>query len=350
MTEPAVTRPVPARRRGGAGRTVLLLALLGALGFGAWTAARWALDRVHAVESQRELLARLESDLGALRAQSAALQARQVEIGDVLARQSAALEALGARAGATDQALGQLADTVDGGRVHVQLAAVEQLLLMASDRLQLARDAAGALKALELADQRLARLSDPRLHAVREALAQERATVSALVLPDVGGAAISLGRLLDEAPRWPLRVTIPEHFATPAIAEEPVVDGAWPRLLAAVRYALAHIFVLRRNDGPAPRLLSADEAALVAQVLQLKLEGARLALLALDGRSARELAGSARRWLAEYYDPRDPRVQVASNELARLASLEVAPAPPELGRTLGLLRARLDRGPSGGMK
>jgi uroporphyrin-3 C-methyltransferase len=132
---------------------------------------------------------------------------------------------------------------------------------------------------------------------------------------------------------------VPEHFETSAAPAAPAAaDGALARLWHGVKTALANIFALRRSDAPRPRLLAAEEEALVAQILQLKLEGARLALLAGDGRTFGELLVAARAWLDQYYDETDPAVRAAVAELERLRAMNLAPPLPDISRSLAQLR------------
>lgn len=328
--------PPPPRPRGGRPLAWLFaLLLLAAAGYGGWRAWQWGTGAWQHVVTDQDTLARLTRDVAALRAQSGQLAA-------ALQGTQAQLTELGGRVGNGEQALARLSDTVEGGRARLQLAAVEQLLLMANDRLLLAHDVAGAQKALDFADQRLALLSDPRLFKVREALAQERTALAALALPDFAGATLALAETIRRVPQMPLRVQVPAHFevAAPALAP-PQGDGVLARIWAAVQTALSNVFALRRTDPPAPRLLAPEEAVLVQQVLELKLEGARLALLAGDGRTFADLAAGARAWLGRYYDETDPNVRAAGAELDRLRGMNLAPALPDISRGLALLRAAM---------
>jgi len=285
-------------------------------------------------------------DLAALRAQAEEMASRQTDLSAAVRRNGVDLAALGGRLEDSQQAMARLSDTVEGGRTRLQLAAVEQLLLMANDRLLLAHDSATALKALDLADQRLALLNEPQLFRVREALARERAALATLTLPDYTGLALSLTELSRRLPQLPLRARARDRFDASA---EPVTlppgAGTLQRLWAAVREALSNIFALRRNDGASPRLLAPEEEALVVQVLRLKVEGARLALVAGDTRTFHDLAGEAAEWLTRYYDETDPNVRAALAELQRLAALKLAPELPDISGSLTLLRAQLGASP-----
>jgi len=336
---PVLPPPRAAARSGNPLAWLLTLILLAAAGYGLWRGWQWSAGTLEAVSTQQELLTRLGREVQGLRAQADELSTRQSDLSQAVQRNGVNLASLGGRLEESDQAVARLNDTVEGGRTRVQLAAIEQLMLMANDRLLLAHDAISALRALDLADQRLARLSDPRLYPVREALAQERAALTALTLPDTTGFALILGDIQKRAATMPLRVHVPTHFeAEPAPAPaEP--QRSW---FGSVKTALSKIFELRRDErGGQPRLLAPDEAALVGQILELKLEGARLALLARDALAFREMTGAARAWLAAHYDPTDTDVQLALAKLDELHRQQLAPAPPDISRSLALLRAQL---------
>jgi uroporphyrin-3 C-methyltransferase len=319
---------------------LLVLALFAAASYGLWRGWQWGLGTLEAVSGQQELIARLGREVQGLRAQADELASRQTDLSQAVQRNGVDLATLGGQVEDSNQAVARLSDTIEGGRTRVQLAAIEQLMLMANDRLLLAHDANSALRALDLADQRLARLADPRLFPIREALSQERAALTALVLPDTTGFALALGDIQKRAATLPLRVHVPAQFDAepPAVAPEPT---GLARFAARVKAALSQIFSLRRDPRGAPRLLDPDEAALVGQILELKLEGARLALLARDGLAFRELTGAARDWLAQHYDTTDTDVQLALKKLDDLYGQALAPAPPDISRSLTLLRAQL---------
>lgn len=295
---------------------------------------------------RRERMA-LQGRLADVQAVMSRVETRQSDLAQAAQRNAREIAGFAARMDTHDQSLGQLAEQLGGGRARLQLAAVEQLLLMANDRLQLARDVRAALAALERADERLSALADPRLFNVREAIAAERAALMAVPQADLASAALSLSSLSARAPRLPLLARVPERFeAAPPALELPVAEGAWTaRLWAAVREAMTQIFTLRRNTGSLPRLLPAEEQALVYQILALKIEGARVALLRNDEISFRDYCDAASQWLTEYFLPGDAGVSAAQAELARLRTLPLNPPLPDISRSLVLLRAALEPAP-----
>ena len=316
--------------------------LVAGLGYGGWRGYHWARGTLNAVVGQQEMIERLAHELKTMQERAQDLSSRQTQLSAAVQRNGTDLASVNGRVEANEQAMSRLSDTLEGGRARVQLAAVEQLLLMANDRLQLAHDSSSALKALDLADQRLALLNDPKLFKVREALTQERAALAALNLPDFTGLALTLSELQKRAAVLPLRVRVPDRFTAPDAPAAPAPEaGFFGRIWASVKLALSNLFALRRNDAGNARLLAPDEEALVAQILALRIEGARLALLAGDARTFQELAGTAADWIRQYYDDSALDVKAVLEELERMRSLRLAPALPDISHSLAALRAQL---------
>lgn len=351
MNDLAPTSPTPTATRRSLGGLrllagTLLLAALAGLGWGVWSLQGELRQAQETLEAEDALIRRLSYQLREVEANSENL-ARRFDDSDSAGRRNAlAIAALQNQQEAGQLALARIDETLRGGRSRFQLATVEELLLLANDRVQLARDARGAVQALELADARLAALSDPRLTGVRELLAQERLALLAVPQPDLAGAALGLGSLIERAPRLPLRARAPEHFEprSDASRREQALpaDAEWPeRLWAGVQSAMASVFRIQRESRPVERLLPPGQEALVRELLLLKLEGARLALLRAEPLAYRDLLDSSRAWLADYYKSDDPALLAVDAELERLRALELAPSLPAPGRSLERLRSVL---------
>lgn len=333
---PATGEPASPRRR-----WWLALPVLAALGAAAWLWREETALRAQLAEQSAQLR-QLGEDLNAVEVQADLLDTRQLDLATANQRAATQIAEFGGRIDGHDQIVGRLHEQVEGGRAHFQMAVVEQLLILANDRLQLAADVPSAITALAEADTRLAALRDPRLYPVREAISEELVALRAVPLPDLTGAALTLSSLVARAPRLPLAARVPDRFESVPESVPLPADARWyQRLGASVREALSNVFSVRRNTGPAPRLLAAEQEALVVQVLALKLEGARLAMLRGDAVSFRDLCNSAAQWLRDYFRADDPGVMAASAELERLAPLDLQPTLPDLTRSLALLRAQL---------
>lgn len=324
--------------------TLVLLAALAAAGYGGWKVWRTSRSTEDTARGQEQLLLRLSHQLGDTQSELEELREHQADLAAAGHRGSDDIAKLQSRSDDLDQSLSRLSADLRGGRTRAQLVAVEQLLLLANDRAQLAHDAHGAGAALQLAEERLAALAEPRLFEVRKAVTEERAALQAVPLADRSTAALNLSGLIDRADALPLRdrpaslPAPPEHAQAPRNFSEGWGERGW----SSLRELLRAVFIVRRTDKPVDRLLPPEQEALVKQLLALKLESARAAVLLGDTASFRSALDSAGRWLGDYYRPEDPTVTAARAELERLRSLELDPPLPDLSRSVGLLRAYLD--------
>lgn len=335
--------PNAARGLGFWGWGVLLLALLG-MGTGGWLLWQRLESTTETLEAEDALIRRLSQQLRALEADNVQAERHQADTDGTVQRTAAAMVTLQAQQEGTLKSIEALDATLKGGRARFQLAAVEELLLLAHDRVALSADVTSAVTALELADARLAALADPRLLPVRETLAGERLALLAASKPDITGAALALSGLLSRIQSLPLRARVPDRFdaSTPAETEDMPEQAAaeWPaRLWAGTRSALSAVFRIQREQRPVDRLLPPEQETLIHTLLALKLEGARLALLRVEPASYRDLIDSALYWLDQYYVAGDVRVLSSRAELERLRALDLKPALPLPVKALERLRS-----------
>jgi uroporphyrin-3 C-methyltransferase len=326
---------------------VIVVAILAALGYGGRELLREHADAQDILASQDVLLRRMGRQLTLQQSQLDDLEGRFADIAQTAHNNSDEVAAAHGRLDDVEQALAKLRAEVQGGHMRVQLLAIEQLLLLANERLQLAGDARTALAALNLAQERLGTLADPGLFDVRKAIAAEHAALAAVAQPDLGGAALALGSLIERAPKLPLSLNVPERFNPPPapVAAAPTTADWHARVAARVHALLASLFTVHYTDRHIEHVLNADQAALVSAVLSLKLEVARSELLRKDTPAFRDSLRAASDWLAQYYRKDDPGVLAMQAELERLQTLELSPPLPDLSRGVGLLRAYLDARP-----
>ena len=304
----------------------------------------WLLWRsVQMLRNDHLQIGALTSGLNTLEVENSKLGNRQTDLAESARRNGGEIAAFESRLDEQSQIVARLSEQYQGGRTRMQMTVVEHLLMTANERALLEHDVDGAITALELADQRLAVLGEPRLFNVRRTITEERAALREVPRADLTAAALTFSSLINRAPRLPLRAQVPQHFE----AHAPVVDmpegAGWPeRLWASVKQALGSVFSVRRNLGPAPRLLPPDAEALVYQVLALKLEGARIAMLRGDAISYRDLCDAASAWIKDYFRADDPGVLAAQAELERLRLLKLNPPVPDITRSLTLLRAQME--------
>src|SRR5207302_7092438 len=96
------------------------------------------------------------------------------------------------------------------------LSEVEQMLVLASQQLQLAGNVRAALVALQAADQRLARAEKLAAAPLRRAITQDIERLKAVPQPDTVGIAVKLDGLMAQADSLPLVIaeTPPQRVAT----------------------------------------------------------------------------------------------------------------------------------------
>lgn len=322
VTEAPTAAVAPARPRPAYGLALLVFLLLLGIGLG--------LAALHA--QQRRSLQALHAAVAQSEARDAARLQRETSAETRLKALEAAVADLGQR---------------QDDRGRLQLLLVEQLLLSANERLRLAQDPAAALLALELADARLALLNDPRLLTLRETLARERGQLARMPRVDRSSAALEISALVEAAPGLPLAARVPERFEAappPAAPLPPPADAGWlAEAWTQVRTALNAMFSVRRAQGPAPRLLAPEQEAQVQQILLLRLEAVRAALLRGNAAELREAAASAQRWLQQRYHGEDAGVLAAIGKLKALAALPLDAPAPDISGSLTLLRTELGR-------
>ena len=219
------------------------------------------------------------------------------------------------------------------------LAEVEQLLILASQQLQLAGNVRGALIALQAADARLARADKMQVANLRRALTGDMDRLKALPLVDTVGIAVKLDALVVQADTLPLivaeslpaargatRSKLPEENAYLLVARD-----FWDEMKGLVRI---------REIAPAEAvLLSPAQTFFLRENLKLRLLAARVALLARDEASFRDDIRASQAWIAKYFDA---MARVNVNALATLKQLGESPVssqPADINASLAAVRS-----------
>jgi uroporphyrin-3 C-methyltransferase len=230
-------------------------------------------------------------------------------------------------------------------RDELILAEVEQILLAASQQLQLAGNVKAALIALEAADARLAQADRPQLTPLRRVIGQDAERLRQAPHVDVIGVGLKIERLLSSVDSLPLSM---DARGASAATEPPAHEPAsrWQRLLAELKKDIKDLVRIQRLDTQDPMLLTAEQAFFLRENLKLRLLAARLALLARDGASFKsDLAGAAE-GLKRHFDTTSGQVSDALATLGQLARTDLAAQPPSIDASLDAVRnVRLVREP-----
>lgn len=331
-SEPSAEKPPRKPRRWG----LLLLGLLlffflltalGGVGAGYWV---WRDMNQTLVEQSKQL-----NDLGMglanldQRPQLQALQSKLAQESSTQAQASAALER---KLQSLQDAVTSVHDLTTRDQRAWALAETEYLMRVATDRLRLMRDFDGAIAALEAADQRLHRFADPRLLPVREALADEIRTLRDFKRPDLVGIALRLDRMTSNLQMMPLadRFRDEAEKFTPAAeaGEKTGVSG----VLSTVWSKVSEGITIRHHDKPIESLPDAETELHLHQLLRLRLEAARIAVLRQDNHEYHQQLTAAQDWVKAYY--RGESSEALALELQTLQAENLRPELPDITASL----------------
>jgi len=279
---------------GGAPRTFVgAMLLLALLALAALVLAWRAQDRVQALEQE---LVRRQQD-SQTQATEAGLLARQAQ---ELSRDAVAKATLlEVRVAEVAQQRGQLEELIQSlsrSRDENLVADLDAGVRVALQQTAITGSAEPLVAALKAADERLARVNQPRLEPVRRAIARDVDRIKAVGVADIASLAVKLDeavRLADEAPllvieapRSEARTAGPVSASSSRAAAKPTPpapvgglgaavaewwQGLWKEVVALVR--------VTRIDQPEAMLLAPEQSYFLRENLKLKLLNARLALL-----------------------------------------------------------------------
>jgi uncharacterized protein HemX len=285
----------------------------------------------------------LQSEVAALHSQLATVQSetgtQKAEFERVLGDHARQMnERLDVIRNDLDARIGAIREQLNRTRGYMALADAEYLLSTANLKLHLMGDIKSVIAALEAADQRLKDSGDPFAETqVRPDLLAEIETLRKLDAPDVVGLSSKLLALESKVKNTPLLLPhagiTQEHAPRsegPAADDEGTDDGLLGEFKDLVK--------LRRTDRPVGEILSPEQAAALRQVLLLKLETARAALLRGDEAIYQGSLASARDWLRENFDTATAETGDMIRDIEALMAQPIRIPFPDIGRSLERLR------------
>jgi uroporphyrin-3 C-methyltransferase len=219
------------------------------------------------------------------------------------------------------------------------------LLELAQRRLTLDRDVETAIVALESADLRLASLRDQAFAPVRQEIAKELQALRAVQLPDTTGILSRLISAEERAGAAPVKgILVTERNA---FDRSSLPDGTFARARAMVAQTFSNLIVVRKVDNMAGSVITAEEALLRRQHLQLLLFAARNAVARHDEGAYRTALAGARRSLGDFFDLSKPAAQSLLTEVQALEPIDVDPTLPSVSASVTALRRMMPsrRGP-----
>jgi uroporphyrin-3 C-methyltransferase len=306
------------------------------------------------VDRMQQQLARQSTDAGNQSVEARAL-ARQAEetVRDTAAK-VAVLESKVNDMGAYRTQLEELVQAATRARDENLGVELEAALRVAQDQAQLTGSVEPLLAALRTAERRLGRSSDPRLAPVARAVAKDLERVKTASIPDTAGLLARIDQLLRQVDDLPLanEVGRPGHDTLPRGSAAQAPESWWGRWWQAFLAETHELLRVGRVERPEASMLSPEQAFFVRENLKLRLQGARLALLARQYEAARADLAAAQTALGSWFDPASRRTQAAATLLQQIQGLSRAADLPGVQDTLATLAsavaARSAGTPAGG--
>lgn len=239
-------------------------------------------------------------------------------------------------------ALDKIQNDLSRHRTEWLLAESEQLLVIANNRLQLARDVRSALAALRAADAQVNQISNPSLLPVRREIAREIAALEAIDRVDVGGISLKLGSLAESADRLPVapEVSRRSQAADNKVASLDVpTDGGWRNQARNLWQDMLSLVRVRTDLTTQRPLLPPEHEYFLRENLKLMLFSAQAALLQGNAAVFQQNIKNAEQLLKDYYDTNTQVVVGMQTELEKMRTSKLVADLPDISRSLAALRA-----------
>jgi uroporphyrin-3 C-methyltransferase len=336
------------------GRRVGTLSLAMVIGIGVLAIAAVGAVWIDGRRAERELRVEVAQRLSGVEALVRGAGKAQTQLATDLRDAQANINLLEARVAesqAQQAALEALYRDLAPSRDEIAISEIEQVLLVASQQLQLAGNVSSALTAMQLADSKLQRLDRPQFLPLRRALSRDIDRLKAVPYVDIVGMSLKLDQGIASVDSLPLAMDERVPPPAPDAAAGPPDEPSWRRFLRDVWSDARQLIRVEVSDRPAAPLVPATQQYFLRENLKLRLLTARIALLAHDDASFEADLAVAGAWLKQYFDTRAKPVQALQATVRQLAATPMPGATPDLSGSLEALRVlRLgqDRAPRRG--
>ena len=211
------------------------------------------------------------------------------------------------------------------------------LVELAQHKLELMRDLDGAIAGLEAADQRLRTLDDPSLSHIYKALTSDIENLKAFPRPNLAAISLRLDQIINQ--HAPMLIEKPYHQQSQPLplmstsqANQPAgEEGLLVDLLKEINKHL----IIRRHDQPLQPIPDERMQLYHHQLLRLKLEAARLAILREDDAEFHRQLQSALDWVGIHYSA--VNAKPLTEKLEGLKTIQIRPKLPDASRSLNIL-------------
>lgn len=221
---------------------------------------------------------------------------------------------------------------------EVTLEEVEQLLLIASQQLQLASNVKAALIAMQEADARLQRIDRPQLSSLRKILVKDMDLLKAAPYVDTVGISLRLDNLAAAVDALPLAMELRPPESDSFLVQAPAAESLWLKFLREAWEDVKRLVRIQRMDKPDVALLSPSQAYFLRENLKLRLLSARHALLARDGASFKVDLNAAVDLINRHYDIESETTIHMLEALHQLQDSEIGIQLPRISASLDAVR------------
>ena len=329
----------------------IALAVVGALSVAAITLALLGQQRVKSLE--QELVRRQQDSQGqAIEARALAKQAQ-----DAARAAESKVGMLEARVAETALQRSQLEDLIvqlSRSRDENVLADVDAAVRVAVQQSAITGSAEPLASALRQAEERLARMNQPRVERVRRALARDLDRVRAVAITDIASLTIKLDEAVRTVDDLPL-LAQPERrsaAAAPAAAASrsaaslakdpswwPWLQDQWTVVAVRVWSEVKGLIRVTQIDHPEAMLMAPEQAWFLRENLKLRLLNARLALLSRQFDTVQADLRDAQTSLDRYFDRASRKVVITADLLRQVATQARQMSLPRPDETLAALAA-----------
>ena len=329
----------------------IALAVVGALSVAAITLALLGQQRVKSLE--QELVRRQQDSQGqAIEARALAKQAQ-----DAARAAESKVGMLEARVAETALQRSQLEDLIvqlSRSRDENVLADVDAAVRVAVQQSAITGSAEPLASALRQAEERLARMNQPRVERVRRALARDLDRVRVVAITDIASLTIKLDEAVRTVDDLPL-LAQPERrnaAAAPAAAASgsaasaakdpswwPWLQDQWTAVGVRVWSEVKGLVRVTQIDHPEAMLMAPEQAWFLRENLKLRLLNARLALLSRQFDTVQADLRDAQTSLDRYFDRASRKVVITADLLRQVATQARQMSLPRPDETLAALAA-----------
>ena len=329
----------------------IALAVVGALSVAAITLALLGQQRVKSLE--QELVRRQQDSQGqAIEARALANQAQ-----DAARAAESKVGMLEARVAETALQRSQLEDLIgqlSRSRDENVLADVDAAVRVAVQQSAITGSAEPLASALRQAEERLARMNQPRVERVRRALARDLDRVRVVAITDIASLTIKLDEAVRTVDDLPL-LAQPERrnaAAAPAAAASgsaasaakdpswwPWLQDQWTAVGVRVWSEVKGLVRVTQIDHPEAMLMAPEQAWFLRENLKLRLLNARLALLSRQFDTVQADLRDAQTSLDRYFDRASRKVVITADLLRQVATQARQMSLPRPDETLAALAA-----------